>query len=70
MYSWVQIYVFMHVCSGWGVLSGKTETIEGQGASRQVAELKAIQLDLHITGQEKWPVLHLCTGVWMAANAL
>lgn len=65
-----QMYLFMHGSHGWGVLCGETETIEGQGASSQVAELKDIQLDLDITQQEKWPVLPLCIGAWMVANVL
>lgn len=40
------MYVFVHVCPGWGALCGETETVEGQGGSSQVVELKAIQLGL------------------------
>ncbi|RMC05645.1 hypothetical protein DUI87_17730 [Hirundo rustica rustica] len=46
------------------------QATEGQGGSSQVAELKAIQLDLDIAERGKWPRLYLYTDSWMVANAL
>lgn len=47
-----------------------TEATEGEGESRQFAEIKAIQLVLVMAEQEKWPEICLYTDLWVVANAL
>ncbi|KAK4810724.1 hypothetical protein QYF61_007698 [Mycteria americana] len=49
----------------WSPTRQVVETAEGEGESRQFAEVKAIQLALDIAEQEKWPVLYLYTDSWM-----
>ncbi|RMC12269.1 hypothetical protein DUI87_09781 [Hirundo rustica rustica] len=54
----------------WNPMRRVAQATERQGGSRQIAELKAIQLALDIAEQEKWPRLYLYTDSWMVANAL
>ncbi|GAB0195073.1 hypothetical protein GRJ2_001972600 [Grus japonensis] len=54
----------------WSPTWRVAEATEGQGESRQFAEVKAIQLALDIAEREKWPTLYLYTDSWMVASAL
>ncbi|RMC19235.1 hypothetical protein DUI87_03841 [Hirundo rustica rustica] len=54
----------------WSPTQQVAQAAEGEGASSQLAELKAIQLALDIAEREKWPKLYLYTDSWMVANAL
>ncbi|KAJ7412571.1 hypothetical protein BTVI_45978 [Pitangus sulphuratus] len=54
----------------WSPTRQVAEATEGEGESSQFAELKTIQLALHIAEWEKWQRLYLYTDSWMIVNAL
>ncbi|XP_050842343.1 uncharacterized protein LOC103824792 isoform X1 [Serinus canaria] len=54
----------------WSPTCQVAQATEGEGGSRQLAELKAVQLALDIAEREKWPRLYYYTVLGMVANAL